>query len=77
MQSEIMSIENAEKIADYPKQVERGNYWKTEYDKVVIMCKEREKIILGLMQKKIKESGIWNSNFTRKIILKGVYLNER
>lgn len=24
MQAEIMSIENAEKIADYPKQVERG-----------------------------------------------------
>ena len=38
-----MSIENAEKIADYPKQVERGNYWKTEYDKVVIMLQEREK----------------------------------
>lgn len=38
-----MSIENAEKLADYPKQVERGNYWKTEYDKVVIMLQEREK----------------------------------
>lgn len=43
MQAEIMSIENAEKLADYPKQVERGNYWKTEYDKVVIMLQEREK----------------------------------
>lgn len=43
MQAEIMSIENAEKIADYPKQVERSNYWKTEYDKVVIMLQEREK----------------------------------
>lgn len=43
MQAEIMSIENAEKIADYPKQVERGNYWKTEYDKVVIMLQERKK----------------------------------
>lgn len=43
MQAEIMSIENAEKLADCPKQVERGNYWKTEYDKVVIMLQEREK----------------------------------
>lgn len=43
MQAEIMSIENAEKLAGYPKQVERGNYWKTEYDKVVIMLQEREK----------------------------------
>lgn len=54
MQAEIMSIENAEKIADYPKQVERGNYWKTEYDKVVIMYKEREKNYLRTNAEKDK-----------------------
>lgn len=54
MQAEIMSIENAEKIADYPKQVERGNYWKTEYDKVVIMCKEHEKNYLRTNAEKDK-----------------------
>lgn len=54
MQAEIMSIENAEKIADYPKQVERGNYWKIEYDKVVIMCKEREKNYLRTNAEKDK-----------------------
>lgn len=54
MQAEIMSIENAEKIADYPKQVERGNYWKTEYDKVVIMRKEREKNYLRTNAEKDK-----------------------
>ena len=43
MQAEIMSIENAEKLADYSKQVQKANYWKTEYDKVVIMLQEREK----------------------------------
>lgn len=54
MQAEIMSIENAEKIADYPKQVERGNYWKTEYDKVVIMLQEREKNYLRTNAEKDK-----------------------
>lgn len=54
MQAEIMSIENAEKIADYPKQVERGNYWKIEYDKVVIMCKKREKNYLRTNAEKDK-----------------------
>lgn len=54
MQAEIISIENAEKLADYPKQVERGNYWKTEYDKVVIMCKEREKNYLRTNAEKDK-----------------------
>lgn len=40
MQAEVMS--DAEKLADYPKQVERGNYWKTEHDKIVLM-REKEK----------------------------------
>ena len=58
MQAEIMSIENAEKIADYPKQVEKANYWKTEYDKVVIMLQEREKNYrktIALKDKRIRE----------------------
>lgn len=49
-----MSIENAEKLADYPKQVEKANYWKTEYDKVVIMYKEREKNYLRTNAEKDK-----------------------
>lgn len=33
MQAEIMSIENAEKIADYPKQVERATIGKQSMTK--------------------------------------------
>lgn len=67
MQAEIMSIENAEKLADYPKQVERGNYWKTEYDKVIIMLKEREKNYRktnALKDKRIRdlEQQLYNKN---------------
>ena len=40
MQTEMT---DEEKLADYPKQVEKANYWKTEYDKVVVMLQEREK----------------------------------
>lgn len=68
MQAEIMSIENAEKIADYPKQVERGNYWKTEYDKVVIMYKEREKnkkLILDNFRKIFSHLLFEKENYTR------------
>ncbi len=43
MQVEIMPIKDVEKLVDYPKQVEKANYWKTEYDKVVVMLQEREK----------------------------------
>lgn len=37
-----------------PKLVEKANYWKTEYDKVVIMCKEREKNYLRTNAEKDK-----------------------
>ena len=55
MQAEIISIENAEKLADYPKQVEKAKYWKTEYDKVVIMLKNREKNYLKTNAEKDKK----------------------
>ena len=32
MQAEIMSIENAEKLADYPKQVEKAKKIQEEYN---------------------------------------------
>lgn len=75
MQAEIMSIENAEKIADYPKQVERGNYWKTEYDKVVIMCKECEKNYLRTNAEKDKriknlEQQLYEKNNTQGSLFK-------
>ncbi len=75
MQAEIISIENAEKLADYPKQVERANYWKTEYDKVIIMLQEREKNYRktnALKDKRIREleQQLYNKNNSQGSLFK-------
>ena len=43
MNENFAKISEEEKIIEYKKVLERLHYWKTEYDKLVIMLKEREK----------------------------------
>ena len=50
MQGEIISIENAEKIANYDKLNEQMNYWKNEHFQLSIKYKESEKKIKKLTE---------------------------
>lgn len=75
MQTEVMTDE--QKIVDYPKQVEKANYWKNEYDKVAIMLQEREKNYRktnALKDKRIREleQQLYNKNNSQ-----GSLFNER
>lgn len=65
MKGSILTIEQAEQLAKYDElkkdlkaETERKNYWKTEYDRLVIMLKERDKNYMktnSLKDKRIKE----------------------
>lgn len=61
MPGEIISIENAEKIANYDKLNEQMNYWKNEHFQLSIKYKESEKKI-----KKLTEE----NNSLKEIIVK-------
>ena len=61
MQGEYLTIENAEKIANYDKLNEQMNYWKNEHFQLSIKYKESEKKI-----KKLTEE----NNSLKEIIVK-------
>lgn len=75
MQTEVMTDE--QKIADYPRQVEKANYWKNEYDRVVIMCKNREKNYLRTNAEKDKKIKELQNKLYEKSNLQGSLFNER